>query len=89
MTVPEDALYEFALISDDGSTLAIGETLVVDNDGLHGTQERTGMVALRAGAHPMTVRYVQAGGGADLLVKVRVAGGAWQELPAAWLHHTP
>ena len=89
LTVPEDALYEFALISDDGSTLAIGETLVVDNDGLHGTQERTGMVALRAGAHPLTVRYVQAGGGADLLVKVRVAGGAWQELPAAWLHHTP
>jgi hexosaminidase len=60
---------------------------VVDNDGLHGTQERTGMIALRAGRHPITVRFFQAGGGADLWLKVRRAGGDWQEIPASWLQH--
>jgi hexosaminidase len=87
LTVPDDAMYEFALASDDGSTFTIGEQLVVDNDGLHGTQERTGMIALRAGRHPITVRFFQAGGGADLWLKVRRAGGDWQEIPASWLQH--
>ena len=89
ITVPADALYEFGLTSDDGSTLVVGESMVVDNDGLHGPEERTGMVALRAGAHPITVRYFQAGGGAELRLRVRAAGGAWQAVPAAWLSHQP
>ena len=87
--MPSDALYEFGLASDDGSTLRIGETMVVDNDGLHGSEERTGMIALRSGAHPITVRYFQAGGGAELRLRVRPAGGAWQAVPAAWLSHQP
>ena len=87
--MPADALYEFGLTSDDGSTLVVGESMVVDNDGLHGPEERTGMVALRAGAHPITVRYFQAGGGAELRLRVRAAGGAWQAVPAAWLSHQP
>jgi len=89
LTVPADAMYEFALASDDGSTLTIGDERVVDNDGLHGTQERTGMIALRAGAHPITVRFFQAGGGADLWLRVRTTDGAWQEVPAGWLRHRP
>ncbi len=89
ITVPSAALYEFGLASDDGSTLWIGETMVVDNDGLHGSEERTGMVALRAGAHPITVRYFQAGGGAELRLRVRPAGGEWQSVPASWLTHQP
>jgi hexosaminidase len=78
-------LYEFSLSSDDGSTLEIGGSLVVDNDGFHGTEERTGMIALRAGAHPMIVRFFQGGGGAELILKVRRPGEAWQAVPASWL----
>ena len=85
LTVPSDGLYEFSLSSDDGSTLEIGGALVVDNDGLHGTEERTGMIALRAGAHPMVVRFFQGGGGAELILKVRRPGEAWQAAPASWL----
>jgi hexosaminidase len=85
LTVPSDGLYEFSLSSDDGSTLEIGGSLVVDNDGFHGTEERTGMIALRAGAHPMIVRFFQGGGGAELILKVRRPGEAWQAVPASWL----
>lgn len=89
LQVPEDAMYEFSLSSDDGSTLSIGDQVVVDNDGLHGTLERLGMVALRAGPHALTIRYFQAGGGAELRLRVRVGAGAWREVPRAWFSHRP
>ena len=42
--VPADGLYEFALTSDDGSTLTVGGRLVVDNDDFHGAEEKAGMM---------------------------------------------
>ena len=87
--VPEDGMYEFSLSSDDGSSLSIGDQVVVDNDGLHGTHERLGMVALRAGPHALTIRYFQAGGGAELRLRVRIGAGPWREVPRAWLSHRP
>ena len=89
LDVPEDALYEFALSSDDGSTLTIGGVVVVDNDGFHGPAEKTGMIALRAGAHPLTVRFFQGGGGAALSLRVRRGAEPWQEVPSSWLMHLP
>lgn len=87
--VSADAMYTFALTSDDGSTLSIGDRLVVDNDGLHGAEEKQGMVALRAGLHPVTVRFFQAGGGAALTLRMRVGDGPWQPVPEAMLLHRP
>ncbi|MHB1298053.1 MAG: family 20 glycosylhydrolase [Gemmatimonadaceae bacterium] len=87
LRVPADGMYEFGLSSDDGSTLGIGDRVVVDNDGLHGTSETTGMVALRAGLHPLMVRFFQAGGGAGLSVRYRKAGGEWGPVPESWFAH--
>ena len=64
----EDGLYEFATKSDDGSLLYIGDKLVVDNGGNHAAIERDGMVALRKGWHPLTVKYHEQGGGNELTV---------------------
>jgi hexosaminidase len=82
--VLQDGLYEFALGSDDGSTLTIGDRLVVDNDGAHGMEEKFGMIALRAGLHPLVVRYFQGGGGAGLTLAYRLGAGAWTPVPAEW-----
>ncbi len=84
LQVPADGLYEFALSSDDGSSLEIGERMVVDNDGLHGDEERTGMIALRKGLHPVVVRYFQGGGGASLALRSRRGDGEWTPVPAGW-----
>jgi hexosaminidase len=84
LRVPDDALYEFALTSDDGSSMEIGDRTVVDNDGFHGDEQRTGMIALRAGLHPITVRHFQGTGGASLTLRYRRGDGAWQEVPASW-----
>lgn len=67
---PQDGIYAFTLRSDDGSTLRIGDTVVIDHDGLHGATERGGMIALAAGWHPMTLTYFQAGGGKALALQV-------------------
>jgi hexosaminidase len=82
-------MYEFSLTSDDGSTLSLGSGVIVDNDGLHGAEERTGMAALRAGPHALTVRYFQAGGGAELRLRVRTGDGPWRDVPRNWLMHRP
>ena len=84
LRVPDDALYEFALSSDDGSNLEIGERVVVNNDGLHGDEERTGMIALRTGLHPIAVRYFNAGGGASLRLRYRAGDGEWKAVPGSW-----
>ncbi|MCP4645320.1 MAG: DUF4838 domain-containing protein [bacterium] len=61
---PRDGIYCFYLMSNDGSrmTLGAGDEFVIDNDGLHGAERRTGMVALKKGLHPVTIEYFQAGG---------------------------
>lgn len=66
ITVPEDGIYTFYTSSDDGSVLHVGNQIVVDNDGLHGAQERSGEVALEAGTHGFLIRYFEAGGGESL-----------------------
>jgi hypothetical protein len=66
--VKQDDQYTFFTSSDDGSKLYIGDTLVVDNDGLHGMQEREGTIGLRAGKHAIRVDFFEKIGGEGLCV---------------------
>jgi alpha-L-fucosidase len=86
--VPVDGVYKFYLVSDDGSRLFIGEDLVVDNDGLHGSQEAEGRIALQAGLHPFTVLFFQRTGGADFEVSLSGPGMDKQAVPPAMLFHS-
>jgi hypothetical protein len=47
-------------------------SLVVDNDGLHAAQTRSGRIALQAGPHAFTVGYQQGGG--EFVLRVEVDG---------------
>ncbi len=87
LDVPADGLYEFALVSDDGSVLVIGDRTVIDHDGFHGADEKTGMVALKRGAHAFVLKFIQATGGAALSLNYRLGGGEWATIPADWLVH--
>jgi len=57
--VPAEGNWEFYVSSDDGSCLAIGDRVVVDNDGVHMTAENRGFIPLKAGRHAITVTYFQ------------------------------
>ncbi len=85
--VPRDGLYSFYTNSDDGSSLLIGSDIVVDNDGMHGMNQRRGQIALKAGVHPITVTYFDAGGGDGLIVEYEGPGLEKQAIPAAALKH--
>jgi hypothetical protein len=65
---PQDGLYQFTLASDDGSRLKIGDTEVINNDGLHAADPKTGSIGLKAGKHSITVEYFDAGGAVSLAV---------------------
>lgn len=66
---PFTALYSFFTESDDGSRLLIGNTVVVNNDGLHGMVEQTGTINLAQGMHRIRVEFFERGGGAGLIAR--------------------
>lgn len=69
LTVPADGVYTLYTASDDGSRLYIGSTLVVENNFAQGVTERSGVIALAAGTHLMTVEFAQGGGGFGMYLR--------------------
>lgn len=87
LSVPEDGVYRLALSSDDGSQLWLCDSLVVDNDGLHGMQERSGEIALAAGWHPLRVDYFNSSGSLGLSVSWSGPGVRSGPIPVDALGH--
>jgi len=85
--IPTDGDYTFYTTSDDGSTLHIGSTLVVNNDGLHGKRERSGTISLTSGKHPIRIEFFEKGGGQVLEVRWAGPGISKQLIPDSVLHH--
>jgi hypothetical protein len=86
--VPKDGIYTFYLKSNDGSRLYIDSDELIENDANHAAVEEPGSIALKAGCHPIMVKYMQCGGGKSLLVSWSGPGFAKQEIPAQVLFHT-
>ncbi len=85
--IDKDGVYDFFTASDDGSKLFIDDVEVVDNDGDHGTVEKSGRAALKKGYHKIKVLYFDSGGGNELKAFTQVQGGIKQELAAKMLFH--
>ncbi|MDF2456455.1 MAG: hypothetical protein K0R51_2448 [Cytophagaceae bacterium] len=83
VNVPADGSYTFYTSSDDGSQLYIGSALVVNNDGLHGVQEASGTIGLKAGKHAIRVVFFEQGGGQVLSVSYAGPGITKQVIPAS------
>jgi hypothetical protein len=73
--------YTFYTNSDEGSKLYIDGTLVVDNDGLHGTLEKNGIVSLTAGKHLIVVTYFEKDGSQVLTVSFAGPGISKKQVP--------
>ena len=83
INAPQDDIYTFALLSDDGSTLVIDGEQVIDNDGPHGPREVVGQKALAKGYHPIEIRYFDQNGGQ---LKMKVSGNDGKEIPFTHLY---
>jgi PKD repeat protein len=73
--------YTFYTASDDGSRLFIDGNLVVNNDGLHGNQERSGTVSLAPGLHTIEVTFFEKTGAAALTVSYQGPGIGKRAIP--------
>jgi putative heme-binding domain-containing protein len=85
ISIPKEGSYTFFTESDDGSRLFIDGKSVVNNDGLHGMQEKSGKITLKAGSHPFVVTYFNAGGDEGLRVQWQGPGIPKQPIPATAL----
>jgi hypothetical protein len=83
--VEKDGIYQFYLESDDGSKLVIDDKQVIIHDGVHGTEEKSGEIALARGFHKIRVEYFQGTGGSGLTLRVRSAGITKKVVPAEML----
>lgn len=68
INLPEEGDWTFYTVSDDSSTLHIGDDLVVDNQAIQSPTERSGTINLTSGPHPITVRFAQEQDGQFLAV---------------------
>ena len=80
--VPAAGPWTFELGSDDGSQLYLHDRLLVDNDGLHGMQERSGSIDLLTGRYPIRVEFFERGGGAGLITRFEGPGTRKQTISA-------
>lgn len=57
--IEQEGDYYFRLNSDDGAIMYIGDTKVIDNDGLHAPSSKDVTVNLKPGDHRFRVQYFQ------------------------------
>ena len=84
--IKEAGDYRFFITSNDGSQLFIDDTLLINNDGLHGPGEKSGDKRLSAGKHKIKVLYFQKGAGLYLQALYEGPGVKKQVIPAFVLY---
>ncbi len=80
-------VYTIFLRSNDGSRMFFNGKEIINNDGLHGSHERSARVALNPGAFPIRVEYFQNGGGKDLQLSWQGPGFEKHAVAAKVLFH--
>ncbi|WP_406390031.1 ricin-type beta-trefoil lectin domain protein [Streptomyces sp. NBC_00887] len=69
--------HTFRLASDDGSHLYVDDKLVIDHDGLHGSDlPEDGTVSLTAGYHSLRIEHFEAGGGQQITLSWKPPGAS-------------
>jgi DNA-binding beta-propeller fold protein YncE/4-amino-4-deoxy-L-arabinose transferase-like glycosyltransferase len=86
---PEDGMYRFGTLSDDGSYVYIDGQLVVDNGGMHGAIYREGSMDLNKGYHDIQVKYFESFGGKAMVLYWTRPGKGQEVIPAGFLRYQP
>ena len=89
LNAPVEGVYDFSLISDDGSRLWIGNQLVADNDGSHSVKTVPGKVALKTGWHAFKLEYFEDYDGQSLALLWAPPGYRLRAIPDSHFSHQP
>lgn len=80
--------YQFKTNSSDGSRVEVNNTVVVNNDGLHGVKTITGpSTSLTSGAKRIVIKYFEYDGDHKLIVSYKGpdTGNTWKTIPSSAL----
>jgi predicted alpha/beta superfamily hydrolase len=80
--IPKEGIYTFYLRSDDGSRLRIGDQELIDLDGLHAVEERSGQILLEKGMHKLDIEFFEKSGGQFLELSYEGLELERQKVPA-------
>lgn len=86
--VPADGNWTFYTMSDEGSQLLIGNTVVVNNNGIHTAQEASGTIGLLRGKHAFTVTYFEHLGAASIITRWAGPGVGKRVIPNTAFYRT-
>lgn len=87
INIAKSGLYDFYTSSDDGSLLYIDDVLVVDNNGNHALEEKSGKANLEKGMHKIKLVYFDSAGENGLSVNFNIKGNPKREIPDIILKH--
>ncbi|MBI5774615.1 MAG: trypsin-like peptidase domain-containing protein [Verrucomicrobia bacterium] len=87
LRIPSAGLHRIILRSDDGSRLLLNGTLLVDNDGNHGSMDIGRRVRLAAGLHAIRLEYFQASSSQELKLLFEAPDGKVAEAGAESFFH--
>ncbi len=85
--LPADGTVTFFLESDDGSKLWIDGKEVVDNNGLHPMEEKSGEADLKKGDHEIRLDFFENGGNAGCKLSWQLKNKEREIVPAAAFFH--
>ena len=85
--IEKEGTYELFLESDDGSRLFVDGKQVLDNNGLHGMDEKSAKVELKPGDHELKIWYFESGGDCGCKFRWKAPGGEKEIVPAKVLFH--
>ncbi|MEE6283033.1 family 16 glycoside hydrolase, partial [Georgenia sp. MJ170] len=72
--VPQDGVYEFRIISDDGSRLSVNDEEIIENDRRQPATAADGSIELTEGAHALRIDYFQGAHSKTLRLEWRPPG---------------
>lgn len=85
VNIPKNGVYKFYLESDDGSKLELDEKMMIDNDGLHSSIEKSTEIPLAKGYHSLRLSYFNGTGGQTLKLYWEGPGFEKEAVPASVL----
>lgn len=89
LKIEQSGVHRLGIKSDDGSKLFVHGQLVVDNDGNHAEQLRTGWVDLAKGLHPIRVEFYEDEGDEVLELLMEGPDGEFESVKPEMLYHAP
>lgn len=85
LRIPKAGNYTFILDSDDGSRLFVDGKVIIDHNGLHAMEEKSGDAELKAGDHDLKLEFFENDVDAGCLFSWQPPGGEKEIVPSAVL----